>query len=90
MTHSVRVDRLPDDFRIPADLQDRLVFEPQSGRLVHHGFMSKEEYDRLVGLSGDWSFIRKLEDLFQQCTYEDDAPRPSGLRRLFAAFSGAK
>lgn len=90
MEHFVAIDRLPDDFRIPPDLGDRLRYEPETRRLVHRGFMSKEEYDRLVARTGDWSFIRKLEELFQQCCYEDDCPRPKGFRRLLAAFSGAR
>ena len=86
MDHFVNVDRLPEGFRIPNDLKESLEYEPQTKRLVHHGFMSKEEYDRLVAATSDWSFIRKLEALFQQSTYETPSP-PKGLRKIFAAYS---
>jgi hypothetical protein len=85
MQHHVVVDGLPEGFRIPSDLADRFYFEPGTHRLVHDGFMSKTEYDRLVGLTSDWPFIRKLEELFMMCTYEDERPR-KGLRGLFSAF----
>lgn len=83
MDHFVSVDVLPPEFHIPAEYEDRLQFDPESKRLIHHGFMSKTEYDLLVSTTSDWSFIRKLDDLFHKCTLDADSPQPQkGLRKL--------
>lgn len=86
MDHFITVDHLPDGFSIPNDLKEKLEYEPEARRLVHHGFMSKEEYDRLVASTDDWAFIRQLEQLFLACTFEDDS-EPKGIRKLFRSFS---
>ncbi len=87
MDHCVTVDRLPEDFQIPADLSDRISYDSQSRKLTHRGFMSKEEYDRLVELTNDWTFIRKIENLFQQCTLEEKTPPQNRLARIFASLT---
>ena len=69
MDRFVTLDRLPDGYKIPEKYADRLVFDPNSRRLSYHGYMSKTDFDRLCGFCRDWSFRRKLEELFQQCAY---------------------
>jgi hypothetical protein len=85
MDHFVTVDRLPADFNIPADLGDRLRFDPQAKKLHFRGYMSKADFDRLCQLTRDWPFKRKLEDLFQVCIDNDDDP-PNSAHRFFSFF----
>jgi len=84
MEHFVSLDQMPRGFKIPADLADRLHFEPESRRLVHTGFMSKADFDLLCQKTDDWGFRRKLDDLFRLCS-DEDADRPRGLRKLIGA-----
>lgn len=88
MEHFVPLERLPEDFSIPRDLADRFRYDDRDRRLVHLGFMSKCEFDRLVQLSHDWGYRRALEDLFRLCTDESDAPQRGLARRLHALLSG--
>jgi hypothetical protein len=74
--HSVPLERFPAEVEFPADLKLRIRYDPVRRRLVHIGFMSKSDYDRLFLLSDDWGYRRKLEDLFRLCTPEE---APSGL-----------
>ena len=69
----------------PEDVRDRIGFDPQSKRLFFRGYMSKTEFDRLSQLTRDWSFRRKLEELFQMSVYEDE-PQPKGARGLLSLF----
>jgi hypothetical protein len=85
MDHFVILDRLPEGLEFPADLKDRIRFDPQSKRLSFRGYMSKTDFDRLCQLTKDWSFRRKLEELFQVCI-DDDEPRPKGVRGLLSLF----
>ena len=85
MDHYVALDRLPEGFEIPEDLRDKLRFDPQARRLSFRGYMSKSEFDRIGGLTRDWGFRRKLEELFQ-LSVPDDEPAPrrwSGFLSLF-------
>lgn len=84
--HFVVVEDLPKGFRIPPELNDRLEFDAAAKKLVYHGFMSKTDYDRLVAQTNDWSFIRKLENLFQKCTLQSQDEK-RGLLRFFGAKS---
>ncbi len=86
MEHFVALDQLPKGFRIPKDLADRLRFEPDTGRLVHCGFMGKADFDRLCQQTNDWSFRRKLEELFRLGS-DEGATRPRGLRKLFGTLT---
>jgi len=78
--HFVTMPSLPPGLKFPADLSDRLRHDPATGRLIHKGFMSKADFDRLCRLSDDWSFRRPLEDLFRLCGPEE--PKRSFLARL--------
>ena len=86
MDHFVRMGRLPDGLQFPPDLLDRIWYDAEGRRLVFRGFMSKAEFDRLFRLSDDWGYRRPLEDLFRECTPDEEGPRRSGLRRVLAAF----
>lgn len=86
MDHFVKLDALPDGVRLPADMKDRLWFEPENHRLVHRGFMSKSDFDRLSQLSDDWSYRRQMEELFRLSG--PDEPRKKGLRGLLSGMMG--
>jgi hypothetical protein len=86
MDHFVKVDKLPDGYQFPSDLQDRIRFDPEGHRLVFRGYMSKGDFDRLSQLTRDWGFRRSLEDLFRQCIPEPD-PEPEGSGLFRGAFS---
>ncbi len=87
MDHFVLLDSLPRGFRIPGDFADRFRYDAATRRLSFRGFMCKAEYDRLFLLSEDWSYRRKLEDLFRLCELPDASPPKKGLRKLFAALN---
>ena len=84
MDHFVKLERLPEGLRFPTELADRIAYDADGKRLVFHGFMSKNDFDRLWALSGDWTYRRQLEDLFRMSVPEEPS-RPRGLRRLFAS-----
>jgi len=81
--HFVKLERMPDDFELPPQFQNRLEFDSQSQKLIFLGYMSKSEFDQISSLTKDWRFRRTLEDLFRLCTPESK-PKPSG---FLAAFS---
>ena len=60
MDHFVKLDKLPDGYQIPPDLQERLVFDPETHKLVFRGYMSKGDFDRLSQRTKDWGFRRSL------------------------------
>jgi hypothetical protein len=76
--HFVPIQRWPEGLDFPADLRERIQYDPTRGRLVYRGFMSKSEFDRLCKLSDDWSYRRPLEDLFRLCTVEPSRPNVFG------------
>jgi len=47
--------------------------------------MSKTDFDRICLLTKDWSFRRKLEDLFRICI-DDEEPASKGSRGLLSLF----
>jgi ferric-dicitrate binding protein FerR (iron transport regulator) len=81
--HFVTLDRLPEGLTFPPDLADRLHFDPERRRLSFRGFMSKADYDRILELSEDWAYRRKLEELFRLCVSE--LPMPSRRRGALTA-----
>jgi hypothetical protein len=84
MDHFVKLERLPEGFKFPSEMQDRVHFDPVAHKLVFRGYMSKTDFDRLSQLTSDWNFRRTLEELFRQCIPEETAP-PSGIRRFLSA-----
>ncbi len=86
MDHFVKLDRLPEGFAFPVDLEDRFHFDAQDHTLSFRGYMSKADFDRVSQLTSDWKFRRTLEDLFRLCVPEE-APRPSRVPRVLAALT---
>jgi hypothetical protein len=85
--HFVPLNHVPDGLQLPADLSERIQYDPARGRLVFRGFMSKAEFDRLCLLSEDWGYRRSLEELFRRCTAEPESP--SGVfRRVLTTLVG--
>ena len=83
--HFVTLEKLPQDLTFPADLADRIRIDPETRRLYFRGYMSKADFDRLCQLTRDWSFRRKLEELFQ-ISIDEEQPRSKGLHGLFSIF----
>jgi hypothetical protein len=84
MDHFVKLDRLPAGYEFPAELKDRISFDPERHILVFRGYMSKAEFDHLCELTKDWKFRRTLEELFCECVPEV-APPARGIRGLWDA-----
>jgi hypothetical protein len=78
---SVSLEKFPTGVEFPADLSLRIRYDPVRHRLVHIGFMSKIEFDRLWTVSDDWGYRRALEELFRLCTDEEE-PRSGIFRRV--------
>jgi hypothetical protein len=76
MEHRVSLPSLPSGIEFPADLQDRISFDPQRRELVFRGLMYKREYDRLFRLSRDLVYHEALEKLFASAT-ERQSENPS-------------
>jgi hypothetical protein len=76
--HFVKLERLPEDFVLPPQFQNRLEYDEQAQKLIFHGYMSKSEFDQISSLTRDWRFRRTLEDLFYRCTPENK-PQSAGL-----------
>lgn len=85
MEHFVALERLPDGIEFPADMGDRIGYDPVTRRLWFRGYMSKSEFDRIGQLTRDWSFRRKLEELFQ-LSIEDDQGEPKRLHGWLSLF----
>ena len=85
MDHFVTLERLPGEMEFPADLKDRIRLDVQSKRLYFRGYMSKTDFDRICLLTKDWSFRRKLEDLFRICI-DDEEPASKSSRGLLSLF----
>ena len=75
MDHFVTLERRPESLRMPAACEGRFWYDETRRRLVHHGFMSKADFDRFVLLSDDWAYRRALEELFRLCGPEESRCR---------------
>ena len=84
MDHHVDLKRLPDGVTFPAELGDRIGYDPDRARLWFRGFMCKAEFDRLSRLSDDWGYRRAMEDLFRISTLEPPGRSPNRLAAVFA------
>jgi hypothetical protein len=87
MEHAVHLERIPPNLQFPPEFHERLQFDTETHRLVHQGFMSKAEFDRLWMASEDWSYRRALEELFRLCSEAADE-RPRGLRTWLGSLLG--
>ena len=81
----VSLERLPDHFLIPADLQSRFGYDSNRKGLVFEGWMCKAAYDRLRHISNDYQYQRSLERLFQMAVPEEDTRAPRGFGLAVAA-----
>jgi hypothetical protein len=70
MDHFVRLDRLPADLEFPEELQGKISYDSNRRALVHHGPMSKREFDMLSPLHTDSGYCRALEELFRVATWD--------------------
>jgi hypothetical protein len=86
MDHFVKLDKLPEGYKFPPDLEERIYFDAAVHKLVFRGYMSKSDFDRLSQRTQDWGFRRSLEELFRLSVPEIDAPQAGG-RRLLGAFT---
>jgi hypothetical protein len=84
MDHFVKLERLPEGFEFPPQMNDRIHFDPERQKLVFRGYMSKTDFDRLCQLTSDWKFRRTLEELFRLSIPEEKTPA-RGVRRWLAA-----
>ncbi|MCA9124156.1 MAG: hypothetical protein H6822_02220 [Planctomycetaceae bacterium] len=81
MDHFVRLDRLPADLEFPEVLQGKISYDSDRRSLVHHGPMSKQEFDILFALHTDSAYCRALEELFRVATW-DAEERGHGNRKF--------
>jgi hypothetical protein len=86
MDHFVKLDRLPDGYEIPRNLQDKLHFDSEGHRLVFRGYMSKTEFDRICEPTRDWGFRRSVEELFRM-SVADAEPAHGGRNRVFGVLA---
>jgi hypothetical protein len=86
MDHFVKLDRLPDGYEIPRNLQDKLHFDLEGHRLVFRGYMSKTEFDRICEPTRDWAFRRSVEELFRM-SVADAEPSHGGRNRVLGVLS---
>jgi hypothetical protein len=86
MDHFVKLDRLPEGFEFPAEMKDRIHFDPVARKLVFRGYMSKTDFDRISALTRDWAFRRTLEELFR-ISVPEQQERKGGIQRVFSAVS---
>lgn len=82
MDHFVKLDKLPEGYQFPLDLQDRIHFDADAHKLVFRGYMSKADFDRLSQLTKDWGFRCSLEELFR-LSIPDEEPGQARPRRGF-------
>jgi hypothetical protein len=80
------LERFPAGVEFPDELKLRIRYDPVRRRLVHIGFMSKIEFDRLWLVSDDWGYRRALEELFRLCTLDEE--QGSGVFRRVRAVLG--
>ena len=70
---AVKLDRIPDGLSFPPKLQERIRYDSTARELQFDGFMSKTDFDKLVGLHNDIAYQRALERLFQIATFDTPA-----------------
>jgi len=84
MDHFVRLDRFPDDLEFPRNLQEKIDYDAARRVLVHHGPMSKREFDILFRLHADSDYRRAIEELFRMATWDaEEKGQKHGRRTQF-------
>ena len=82
MVHLVRLEQLPDSFRVPDALKDRFWYDADKKCLAFDGVMYKSTFDRLHAISDNYAYQRALEELFRKSVPEESV---SGRRFSFGA-----
>jgi hypothetical protein len=67
---AVKLESLPEGLQFPPKLQERIRYDYVAKELRFDGFMSKTDFDKLVGLHNDIAYQRALERLFQIATFD--------------------
>jgi hypothetical protein len=62
---TAKLTALPAGLEFPPGVRERIYFDDARHQLVFRGFMTKFDYDRLGRLSTDTSYLRAIEELFQ-------------------------
>ena len=81
----VPLERIPDHFPIPDELQSRFAYDATRKGLTFEGWMCKATYDRLRDISNDYHYQRALERLFQIAIPVEDTPPHHGFGLLITA-----
>jgi len=82
MIRRVTLDRLPQELQFPDELKGRIRYDADSQRLEFEGYMSKNDFDRLLRLHNDLHYQRALESLFQICVFGAPDEEASSRARL--------
>ncbi len=75
MERSVPLDLSLEQLPVPPELVDRFHYDATRHRLAFRGRMSKAVFDQLSTLNPSWPYRRALEDLFRECTDDDEPDR---------------
>jgi hypothetical protein len=66
----VPLERLPDGFKFPDELRDRVSYDSERRLLIFRGFMSSAEYFFLRECSDDPDYLRALNELHEKSAFE--------------------
>lgn len=88
MEHTVHLTSLPLGLKFPVCLSEKIHFDSARQQIVFHGFMSKREYDYLVGLSRDVEYQRAIDHLFR-ISIAEDSPKLRNFGRILAVLTVA-
>ena len=80
MTYSTTLEQLPQDLTIPDHLRERFYYTAEKRRLNFCGFMTKCDYDQVIGLHPDSQYRQAVERLFVLTSAE---LRPVAARRFY-------
>jgi len=80
----VPLERIPDHFPIPDELQSRFAYDATRKGLTFEGWMCKATYDRLRHVSNEYHYQRALELLFRIAVPTEDTPRRRGFGLVIA------
>ena len=87
MQHRVPLGQLPSGVEFPAQLRERIEYDPDRRELIFRGFMTKYTYDELAQLAKDVPYRDALERLFVLSS--EEVQRPTPRRPPVVAIAGA-
>lgn len=79
MIHSVPLNSIPADLRVPDEVKQRFWYDAEQKQLCFDGFMGSAMLDELEHLHIDSDYRRAVNDLFHISVPEDNS---SGQRTL--------